>query len=351
MPRFAPASAVEFVEHAELFIEQRVTRQHRLAVQVRAGPRHALDKAFGRLVGVDNFLDVPRMRFGVLHARLADGPCELASAVATFVVGVGVDGVGWIAVLGGVVPSVEWTHVVGDARAHELFQEVFVFEQEGIVLALFIDDGVHFLQVELVGNGAVGARLLLGKKLAVVGIEAILDVLESLVFLQLGAALAERADVLDEVFLRAALAVGKRFARDVSAVAACGQLVDVIVAVLVLGATEETVVLFGEVIFDKPLEILEVMCVLFVGVDHGGREARLAAEKVGENIGGVGRLQRLKEGKSVFGADGEEFFDLLVVGKFEIASFLLFETGKNVGVFNFVSDAGAADGLSHVAVA
>lgn len=80
---FGPANAIEFVQNAELLIEQRLLGKHLLASKISAITRHAQDKILCALILIDYGIPVPRRDRRIFHAGLTLGPLE--SVVAMFV--------------------------------------------------------------------------------------------------------------------------------------------------------------------------------------------------------------------------------------------------------------------------
>ena len=140
---FAPTHTVELVEHAELLVEQRALGQGLLPCQVGAVARHAHNEVLGALVLVDDLIPVPRRDDGVFHARLALGPLEAVLAMS---------------ILGSVLGR-ERPHVVRNAEGDEALDLCGVALEERVETPLVLENGLEFLEMELVVDGAVVASL------------------------------------------------------------------------------------------------------------------------------------------------------------------------------------------------
>ena len=134
-----PADAVQLVQHAKLLIQKRALRQHVLALQIRAYPRHALDEVLRAFALVDNAIPVPGRDYRVFHSRLALRPRKTRIIVS-------------------IQPCValgKGPHIIGNAERHQLKQLFALLFQHRIELRLVIQDRFHLLKMKLVVDASV----------------------------------------------------------------------------------------------------------------------------------------------------------------------------------------------------
>ena len=140
---FRPANAIEFVQNAELLVEQRLLGKHLLASKISAIARHAQNKVLGALVLIDHGIPVPRRDRRIFHAGLTLGPLE--SMVAVFVLGS--------------IFRRQRSHIVRNTERNQTLDLCSLVLKERIEAALVFENGLQLLKMQLIVDGTVITRL------------------------------------------------------------------------------------------------------------------------------------------------------------------------------------------------
>ena len=143
VPVNAYLKSVQLIENAEFLIQQGAFGQHILTLQISTVTSHTQDELLRGLISINDVFPVPWLDSNTIHARLSLCPRE--TTVTSLIE--------WSVVV------LQWANVIRNPKRHQLFELLFVFEEEVVETRLILDNSLQLLKMELIVDTAVVARL------------------------------------------------------------------------------------------------------------------------------------------------------------------------------------------------